>query len=78
MDTGDYGGCALKSTAKGYRERAVDCAMLAAAAKDDRARTMLMHMAGAWLRLADWQNQISDYGSHGERAGFSFQVHAHG
>jgi hypothetical protein len=44
----------VKSKAKFFRDRAADCARLAAVAKDERARAMLIHMAAAaWVRLAE-------------------------
>jgi hypothetical protein len=47
------------SKAEWCRERARDCAKLASAAMDDRAKAMLEDMAGVWLRLADWREQRS-------------------
>ena len=43
----------VKSKAKFFRDRAADCARLAAVAKDERARAMLIHMAAAWVRVAE-------------------------
>jgi hypothetical protein len=43
----------VKSKAKFFRDRAADCARLAAVAKDERARAMLIHMAAAWVWLAE-------------------------
>jgi hypothetical protein len=41
------------------RERAADCAKLAATATDQGAKATLDHMSGAWLRLAFWHEQRS-------------------
>jgi hypothetical protein len=35
------------------RERAAECVALARKANSQGARTMLLHIAGVWLRLAD-------------------------
>jgi hypothetical protein len=43
----------VKSKPKLFRDHAADCTRLAAVAKDERSRAMLMHMAAAWVRLAE-------------------------
>jgi hypothetical protein len=56
----------LTTKADWSRERAADCAKLAAAAMDCKAKAMLMHMADAWLRLAEWQEKMAERGSSKE------------
>ena len=48
-------GASLISKADWFRERAADCAKLAAAAK-----TMLADMVSAWLRLAEWEEKKAE------------------
>jgi hypothetical protein len=57
VDFGDLEEIWMASADKSdwFRERAIDCAKLAAAANDGQVRAVLMHMADAWLRLADWR-----------------------
>jgi hypothetical protein len=43
----------VKSKATLFRDHAADCMRLAAVAKDERSRAMLMHMAAAWARMAE-------------------------
>jgi hypothetical protein len=48
------------TNAKRYREYAADCARLSAVACDERSRAVLLHMACAWLRLAEWAERDGD------------------
>jgi hypothetical protein len=53
-------GASVISKADWFRERAADCAKLAAAAVDRRAKTMLTDMVSAWLRLAEWEEKKAE------------------
>jgi hypothetical protein len=57
VDFGDLGESWMGNAEKSdwFRERAIDCAKLATTANDDQVRAVLMHMADAWLRLAEWR-----------------------
>ncbi|HEY6331111.1 MAG TPA: hypothetical protein VI756_17415 [Blastocatellia bacterium] len=46
--------------AEQFRQHAADCVKLAAAATDHQARTALMHMASAWLRLIEWHEKLAE------------------
>jgi len=45
-----------------YRATATNCARMSVVMCDERARAALLHLATAWLRLADWAEQITPYG----------------
>jgi hypothetical protein len=50
-----------------FRERAGECVKLAAAATDEKARAALMHMADAWVRLAEGREKLLLLTGHEER-----------
>ena len=54
---GPSGGLGFMSKGERYREHAADCARLSTSVCDDQARTVLLHMATAWLRLAECAEQ---------------------
>ena len=47
--------------ANDYRQRAEECVQLAQIVRTSEQRTMLLHIAETWLRLADAKrNEVSD------------------
>jgi hypothetical protein len=48
------------ATSEQYQRFAQECLEIARAAKDERARATLIHMAQVWLRLAADQAKVSD------------------